>query len=74
MSPPASPFLPTSASAPAAGVNGGGRTFVDWRVKLKHRIGIEGSPAALAAAGFIDGTPPRPATANDCERLFHQAM
>jgi len=73
--------------AHAAGVNGGGRAFVDWLVTLKRSIGIEGGLARhgvtaeqlprlaeLAAADFTNGTNPRPATAADYERLLRQAM
>ncbi|HMO46164.1 MAG TPA: iron-containing alcohol dehydrogenase [Rubrivivax sp.] len=75
------------ALAHAAGVNGGGRAFVDWLVTLKHRIGIEGGLARhgvrpaqlprlaeLAAADFTNRTNPRPATAADYERLLRRAM
>ena len=75
------------ALAHAAGVNGGGRTFVDWLVKLKRDIGIEGGLARhgvrpgqlprlaeLAAADFTSGTNPRPAGAADYQRLLRQAM
>jgi alcohol dehydrogenase class IV len=75
------------ALAHAAGVNGGGQSFVAWLVELKRRIGIEGGLARhgvkpeqlprlaeLAAIDFTNGTNPRPATAADYERLLRQAM
>jgi alcohol dehydrogenase class IV len=75
------------ALAHAAGVNGGGQSFVAWLVELKRRIGIEGGLlrhgvrpeqlprlAELAAIDFTNGTNPRPANAADYERLLRQAM
>jgi hypothetical protein len=73
--------------AHAAGVSGGGGAFVGWLVQLKQRIGIEGGLARhgvkpeqlprlaeLAAADFTNGTNPRPATADDYQRLLQRAL
>jgi alcohol dehydrogenase class IV len=73
--------------AHAAGVAGGGAAFVPWLKRLKAEIGITGGLAAcgvtrehlprlvsLAAVDFAGQTNPRPATAQDYERLFLAAM
>lgn len=73
--------------AHAAGVAGGGATFVGWLKQLKAQVGITGGLAArgvteamlprlvpLAAKDFTGGTNPRPASEADYERLFRAAM
>jgi hypothetical protein len=74
------------ALASAASVNGGARSFVDGPVKIASLIGIQGGLARqgvqagplplrsqATAAGFIQHTPSRPASAADGERLQRQA-
>lgn len=64
-----------------------GADFVNWLRQLKQRIGITGSLSShgvtadhlprlvpLAAQDFTGGTNPRPASAQDYERLFRQAL
>ncbi|MFY9512664.1 MAG: iron-containing alcohol dehydrogenase [Rubrivivax sp.] len=73
--------------AHAAGLAGGGATFVPWLRQLKAQVGIGGGLAQrgvtrdhvarmlpLAAKDFAGATNPRPATEADYERLFLQAM
>jgi alcohol dehydrogenase class IV len=73
--------------AHAAGVPGGGGSFVPWLKHLKAQIGIADGLAArgvkaehlprlvqLAVVDFTGQTNPRSATAADYERLFQQAM
>ncbi|MES2958545.1 MAG: iron-containing alcohol dehydrogenase [Pseudomonadota bacterium] len=75
------------ALAHAAGLAGGGATFVPWLKQLKAQIGITGGLAArgvtrehlgqlvpLAATDFTGQTNPRPAVEADYARLFQQAM
>ena len=64
-----------------------GADFVNWLRQLKQRIGITGTLSShgvtadhlprlvpLAAQDFTGGTNPRPASAQDYERLFRQAL
>lgn len=73
--------------AHVCGVSGGGDRLVPWLTQLKARIGIHGglakngvAPAQVprlvevALADICHQTNPRPCTAADFERFFHQAM
>ncbi|HVZ47003.1 MAG TPA: iron-containing alcohol dehydrogenase [Ramlibacter sp.] len=68
-------------------VPGGGANFIAWLEQLKREIGITGTLSShgvkaqqiprlveIAVADICHQTNPRPCTAQDFERLFHEAM